>query len=161
MLIFGLPPALTALWFAHQRYQVRQAFKQSRPKTELVYLAFSRAEAKQVLDWKEADEFRYGGQMYDVIQQRNTVDSVQYWCWPDAADSRLYAQLEDLLGHDPVRNTQLKNLFHFLQLLFLVSLFFPCFFQMLPIPSAQFAPYVQGPRYRHLRPSVPPPRVCS
>ena len=73
-------------------------------RSELVYFAFDPA-AQAQLDWEHAGEFRYQGTWYDVVSRQAQGDTLQLWCWPDEAETRLDRQLDVavawLLGQDP------------------------------------------------------------
>lgn len=51
-------------------------------------LSFSRAELAS-LEWEDPSEFRYRGEMYDVLKVEKKGDSVVVWCLSDDKESAL------------------------------------------------------------------------
>lgn len=52
------------------------------------------------LEWKDDDEFRFEGSLYDIIRTENKGDSVYVYCIFDEDDSILYAVLDNLIEND-------------------------------------------------------------
>ena len=127
-LLFALlsPPLLVGGWLRLERYglrrEVRERLLAGAEPGELVLLAFSKEEARQVLRWERDDEFEYNGHMYDVVRAEWVGDSVRFWCWPDGPETRLNRELEALtarLFHDaPEPGQQTGRLVSFFKSLF-------------------------------------------
>lgn len=124
MLMIGilLAPVMGTLAIYHfHRYHIKQEVREiiiRAVKEELVDLSFSSSEINTRLKWKHAREFELDGQMYDIVEQRITGDSVIYTCYKDDKETRLNQELDKTvartLGHDPVqknRNERLANFF--------------------------------------------------
>jgi hypothetical protein len=100
-----LAPA-TLLWVQHKmelnahRKSVKHHLLSQTSKQDLAYFAFSNKEA-EALNWKHAKEFNYQGAMYDVVQRRQTADSLLLWCWLDSDETLLYKKFESLLAENP------------------------------------------------------------
>jgi hypothetical protein len=69
------------------------------------------------IEWKDKDEFRFDGRMYDIINTRVTDDSVYLCCILDSDETDLYSILDKLLEDDSENSddeTGLNNYFsHF------------------------------------------------
>lgn len=50
-------------------------------------------------EWEEEHEFRYRGEMYDVIDSRQSHDSLHVRCIPDSRETRLITEIAKLGGH--------------------------------------------------------------
>jgi hypothetical protein len=89
------------------------------PGKDIVLLKFTREESATRLTWKHSREFEYNGQMYDIVDQSLSGDSIFYTCYKDQKETRLNDKKERLiakaLGQDPVQKNQaerIKNLFN-------------------------------------------------
>jgi hypothetical protein len=106
--------------------QVRKAVKHmmidNTDRSELVLLSFSHDEVKNSLRWKHDKEFEYNEQMYDIIERRETQDSMYYWCWWDHEETRLHKQLDQLMAnlllHDPAQQSKQHTLTDFFKSLY-------------------------------------------
>lgn len=69
------------------------------------------------MDWKDKDEFRMNGGMYDIIKKEVMNDSVYLYCILDSEESRLYSLLDKLIEDDSEKSddeNRLNNYFsHF------------------------------------------------
>ncbi len=94
-----------AAWqfFYSQKVQVRKEVQQQLnadiDRDELVLLRFSKAEAQSHLRWEHAAEFEFRGQMYDIVEQSATGDSLFFWCWWDNKETRINRAWNALLAH--------------------------------------------------------------
>lgn len=86
--------------------------------SDLINLTFSQSDASTLLKWEHPREFRFEGQMYDVVNMTFTGDSVTYLCYRDHKETRLGIERRKLiaraLGHDPFhkqQNERIKNFF--------------------------------------------------
>lgn len=86
---------------AHKRNVKHLLLSQANP-ADLVHFTFTMAEAEN-LEWEHAKEFRFKGDMYDVVHQRKKGDSLILWCWWDSEETQLYQKFENLLAHNPFK----------------------------------------------------------
>ncbi|MCB0549131.1 MAG: hypothetical protein KDD19_16250 [Phaeodactylibacter sp.] len=123
------PSGLACLFFAWQKYQVKEAVKMEllagMDASELTELKFSKADVETLLDWEEEREFEYQGQMYDVVGTSIEGDSIRYICYRDHAESRLKKELQRLLCQplkdDPATAGNTQRLINFFQSLFFLE----------------------------------------
>jgi hypothetical protein len=82
----------------HQQ-QLRRAAERMRhaalPDESLVRIVVARQlkQAEPQVHWQEEHEFLYRGQLYDVLRQHATSDSITYFCWHDHDEEKLLAGL--------------------------------------------------------------------
>jgi diacylglycerol kinase family enzyme len=82
------------------RKEVKRKIKRGVPDNELIpILVNHKNEAK--LDWKHSKEFRYNGEMYDIVQQeKNTDGSITYYCIWDSLESEVFNDLDKLAAKE-------------------------------------------------------------
>jgi hypothetical protein len=80
---------------------------QGIPPHQLVLLVFHKSEYNRSFQMIEQHELSYRGEMYDVVQQQQQMDSVYFWCWPDAKETALnlalQVQMQQAWGQFPPR----------------------------------------------------------
>jgi hypothetical protein len=114
------------MWFQLQKRQMKKEIKAKLlatvPVKDLVVLKFSLDDAQKHLIWKDANEYSYNNQMYDVVKSLISRDTIAFWCLPDHKETQLNRQLEELLvkvwGHNPQNKKQQKNLSLFFKSLY-------------------------------------------
>lgn len=85
-----------AMWQQHQlRREAERMRRANLPDEALVHIVVARQPAPNApqVQWHEEHEFSYRGQLYDVVRQRTTADSVTYFCWHDHDEEKLLAGL--------------------------------------------------------------------
>ncbi|MBO0359539.1 hypothetical protein J0X19_16385 [Hymenobacter sp. BT186] len=85
-----------AMWQQHQlRREAERMRHAALPDEALVRIVVARQpeKAAPLIHWQEEHEFSYRGQLYDVVRQRATPDSVTYFCWHDHDEEKLLAGL--------------------------------------------------------------------
>jgi hypothetical protein len=104
---------IPVLIFKQQQYNVRKEMKwyikNGVPENErlLFYADKLQADAEN-LTWIHDWEFRYHGEMYDILE-KNTVDGkLVYVCIHDVKESGLFAQLDSLVEKAMKSNTPLN-----------------------------------------------------
>ncbi|UAB81551.1 hypothetical protein INR76_01960 [Marixanthomonas sp. SCSIO 43207] len=101
LLCLLLPSAGTYVWLSFHKKQLKKEVKHKiiagLDKEDLVYLKFSKVDAQKNLEWKHSKEFKYKGQMYDIVETKITKDSIAYWCWWDYEETKLNKKLNKVL----------------------------------------------------------------
>ncbi len=90
------------------RAQVKQQIKAGVPEDELVLLkipAVLEQGHNRVFQRIHAREFRYHGQMYDIVRQQSKGDTTWYYCVSDEQETLLFARLDELV-HQNMTGTQ-------------------------------------------------------
>ncbi len=71
------------------RMQISGHLEKDLPVLIKIPLSSMKGEASVSLIWTEADEFRYQGQMYDVLREEVHGDTLWYYCHHDKAETDL------------------------------------------------------------------------
>ncbi len=99
---FFLPFGATYLGLHIQKWRVKKEVKakliQGLDKSELTHLTFSKSQLETDLRWEHSREFEYKGEMYDVIEQHEKSDSIEFVCWHDKAETELNQRLQTLIA---------------------------------------------------------------
>ncbi|MGI9160052.1 MAG: hypothetical protein ACR2K1_09905, partial [Saprospiraceae bacterium] len=76
----------------------------------------------KAIAWTDEREFRYRGSYFDVVQRRQTTDSLYLWCWQDHAEAALNRKIEQAIaraaGQTPQEHQTREHLLHFLKSLY-------------------------------------------
>lgn len=121
-----VPSVSMIAWLMHHRYEIRETIElqllTSNQEIHKVALTFSHADADRLLEWEHEREFEYQGEMYDVIKQQSSRDSITYLCIWDHAETKIKKQLNLLvmgvLQQDPLHQQQHSTLQQWLSELF-------------------------------------------
>lgn len=125
-------------------------------KESLATFVFSDAEML-ALDWVENNEFRYRGEMFDILQMETKGDRTVIWCIADKKETALLQQYQR-------SQKQSTGTSSFLLLKLLSSHYLPCALsalQMPELPTRRIPVFIQ-----HHFPEgankilTPPPRIC-
>lgn len=164
LLTLMLPIAGTLGWMGLQKWQVKKEVKQRMlagiDRQELVQIRLPLAEANTLLEWEDDAEFRFQGEMYDVVDAYREGDHMVYWCWPDREETLLYRQLEDLtaraLRNDPLRDKSRGQVISFMKTLFFEKLPAPHFFALEPVQGSARGHCRTGTGIAPVPPTPPP-----
>lgn len=100
LFILTVPAVVTYSWLQMRKRAIRKEVKREIiagiNRSQLVFFEFSKKEINSKIRWQHAKEFEYNHQMYDVVEQISTTDSIQLWCWWDNKETKLNKQLERL-----------------------------------------------------------------
>jgi len=125
----------------------------------LVWLAFSRREAAE-LAWEHDREFAYRGTMYDLVERRESTDSLFFLCRPDGRETALYEWWSRAGLAQPDQQHASLPWKHFTDSLFPATNLARPF---LGIECGRTVPPAGGPGLPHSIPQpppVPPPEAC-
>ena len=88
-------------------------------QTEFRFNLSDQQDAYAELEWEDAREFRYHGEMYDVVERRETKQEVYIRCVKDDQESALVANFEKIIsGKSSNRSTSTLGFINFLTTLF-------------------------------------------
>ena len=97
----------------HQLYsEIEQKVKNTIPEKKLVCLQFPLTEKFYLFCIKTAKEFRFNGEMYDVVKYKITGDYITCYCIRDFKENILFAGLEQLVKQNMTDNPQQKHNTH-------------------------------------------------
>lgn len=102
--------------------QVKYSLKHSVPQEDLVLISIDNNKS-ELLSWtKPNKEFRYQGQMYDVVEKEILNNKILYWCLHDFKESKLFENLDihikNYIAHHPEQQNKTKNLLNIMAKLF-------------------------------------------
>ena len=133
LLLLLFQTASYLLVFKIQQYQIRKEIKQQIkagvPEDELVLLKIplsleSSAHNDQFQRIHDR-EFRYQGEMYDIVRQEQHGDTTWYYCLWDEKESELFAQLDEQvaqqMNQNPAQKKQHEQLDRLLHALYLTD----------------------------------------
>lgn len=78
-------------------------------KEELVHFTFSKSFVKNKLRWEKEHEFELNNKMYDIVEQKESADSISYICWLDKEETELNAKLHRLTHFNFLNDHHKKN----------------------------------------------------
>lgn len=131
LLIFtlALPYSSTYLYFKQRQYVIRKSIKRQIKKgvseKDLVLLKIPKwIENSENEEFKRihSKEFRYKGEMYDIVRSQDYGNETWYWCVWDKEETALFAQLDELFdkawNKDPAQQQTQERLMQFFHSIF-------------------------------------------
>lgn len=94
------------------RREIKQQIKAGVAEKDLVLLKIPKAfeeNSNSVFQRIHSKEFRYKGNMYDIIRQRDHGDTTWYYCIADVKESGLFASLESRIRFEMTHNAERKE----------------------------------------------------
>ena len=102
-LIFAIFYSLTGFYLVFEidqcliKEEIKEKLINNLPEKELTLIKISSAESTKI-DWtEEGREFRYEGQMFDVVKIKTGSDTTYYYCFSDEKESKLFSNLNNLV----------------------------------------------------------------
>jgi hypothetical protein len=77
------------------RSEVKKALKASVPESELTSFAFPTSSIEYSVQWIEDHEFRYNGNLYDIVRSHTCGDTTYFACINDAQEEQLFDHLDN------------------------------------------------------------------
>lgn len=122
----------TGLFLTHSlqvsmvRYEMKQRIKAGVPEEQRVVLKITpEVEASEDFEWFHSKEFRFKGEMYDILSREQHGDTTWYTCIHDVKESGLFNRLDSLvkeqLNGDPLQKKQRKLFLGFFQKVYLYA----------------------------------------
>lgn len=95
------------------------------PEEETITLTFAIADIETFLEWEHSREFRYNGNMYDVVHTAYHGDSISYQCYLDHKESKLRKAISQLAPKwaqgEPQRDNQQQRIADFFKLVYCID----------------------------------------
>jgi hypothetical protein len=88
------------------RREIKQQIKAGVPEAELVLFKILEGKPNPAFQRVEEHEFRHDGKMYDIVRQESHGDTTWYFCLADEKETRLFANLDELVKQDMAGNPQ-------------------------------------------------------
>jgi len=103
------------LLFQHKN-SIRNSIAESFDKEDMILFEFTHQEIKK-LDWEHEREFKYQGNMYDVVEQEQHGNKHLLWCYKDDKEKKLKEKITHFLAFgfddDVQKNDSQKKLSNF------------------------------------------------
>lgn len=145
--------------------EIKQRIKAGVSESELVLIKIPvewETKGNEAFQRIHSREFRYFGEMYDIVRYEKHDDTTYYHCIHDVKESALFANLDDLVRKDNHPNPERQKRIN--ELLRLISIQYLPPSECEPIESYQmikfFALYRFSEKTWHEKPPSPPPRFC-
>lgn len=102
--------------------EVKSLLKHSVSHEDLVLISIENSESSLLTWTKPNKEFRYQGQMYDVVEKEIKGSKTEYRCLHDFKESKLFEHLDihikNYISHHPEQQNKTKNLLNIMAKLF-------------------------------------------
>ncbi len=164
-----MPVCSTYFYFKQRQYQIKKAIKRQIKKgvndEDLVLLKIAKVlenTSNEDFERIHSKEFRYKGEMYDIVRFEDRGSETWYWCIWDREETALFAALPELLkrawSQDPMQEQTTERV-----MLFFKSLFWE-YNHIIPLADMCLskkneADYNKQPIRRIIPPEVPPPKM--
>lgn len=114
---FFLPSWVVNMKRATIRQEVSALIDRGIDSDILTLLEFKLDEIDYLVKWEHSREFKYQGEMYDVVRMDTSNQTLQIWCWKDHDETNLNENLKELVQQSPhdqqQNNQQYLRLLHF------------------------------------------------
>jgi len=77
--------------------EVKERIIKTLPDNELSMIKISSGDKEKIKWLEEGKEFRYNGNMYDVVRIKKGIDATYYYCFNDKKEYKLLAHLDKLV----------------------------------------------------------------
>ena len=89
--------------------EIKRLLIHKLPDEELSLIMISKANSGELRWMKKDKEFRYKGNMYDVVRSEQKGDTTYYRCFNDTRETRLFAHLDKLVK-DQTGTSRINNI---------------------------------------------------
>jgi hypothetical protein len=81
--------------------EIKNQIKHGVPEKDLslIKVAYNDDHKKADIEWLDKHEFRYKGQMFDVVRYYNFNDTSYYYCINDKQEEQLFSSLDKMVEH--------------------------------------------------------------
>ena len=135
--------------------EIKEKIINNLPDNELTILKVTACENERIEWTEQGKEFRYKGEMFDLVKVKQVNGITIYYCFCDSKENKLLSCLDKLVkeqcDHSQSRSVQKKQV---------INYYFQegVFSQSLPVSPVHYFPYTSA--YKYICPEVitPPPR---
>lgn len=134
LLLFHLEIQVIVFKVFEQKYkrEVKQLIKDGIPESELILFVFHKdykIQTTENLEWIKPNEFRYHGEMYDIIREEKKGDSVYSYCFHDVKESKLFKDMDKyftkFLHENPDKENELNIVLSLFSKNYIYGMFWP------------------------------------
>ncbi|MFH1196713.1 MAG: hypothetical protein V1720_13505 [bacterium] len=82
---------------AKYKHEIKKMIEAGIDEKDLIRLVFPKDIKENPItgfEWKKKNEFRFQGEMYDIVKRKYFSDSIYFYCIHDKKESKLFASLE-------------------------------------------------------------------
>jgi hypothetical protein len=87
--------------FEIEQFRIKEEVKEkiinNLPENELTLIKISSRDNEKIIWMEEGREFKYQGNMFDVVRIKKGTDTTYYYCFSDVNESKLLANLDKLV----------------------------------------------------------------
>lgn len=150
------------LSFLVEQWRIKEEIKEKMirnlPDSELAILKIHAIDSRKIKWVEDFREFKYEGNMFDVVKIKKEADITYYYCYHDSRESRLMANLDKLVrdqsNHSQSRTIQKKQVVNYLA--------YEVFHEIsLPESTIQYYNLTSGYKFHFCDILIPPPRFFS
>jgi hypothetical protein len=115
------PLIISYIWYSFERENIRAGVK-SRIRSgidrkELTMISLHTSILDSELHWVKPHEFRFRGEMFDVVETTVSNDTVHYLCYPDEKENilnkKITGMVNDAFGQHPANQEHQKQIRNF------------------------------------------------
>jgi len=89
--------------------EIEQRIIKHLPEKDLTLIKISSANSEKIHWTEESSEFRFDGEMYDVVKTKSANDTTYYYCFNDEKESKLMSCVDKLVKEQTTGNSKSKN----------------------------------------------------
>jgi hypothetical protein len=89
--------------------EIEQRIIKHLPEKDLTLIKISSANSEKIHWTEESSEFRYDGEMYDVVKTRSANDTTYYYCYNDEKESKLMTCVDKLVKEQTTGNSKSRT----------------------------------------------------
>lgn len=112
--------------------EVKQLIKDGVDDRDLVAFTFPVDKQGNIVAenfrWIKENEFRFDGEMYDIVNFEKNTDSISFYCIHDFKESRLFENLDkyltDYLNNNPEKKNQTARILNSISLFYIAANYF-------------------------------------
>lgn len=125
----ALPFCGSYLWLQGKvkeaKYNAHLYLEDGLTEEETIVLTFAIVDSETILEWEHSREFKYKGNMYDVIETEFHDDSISYHCYLDHKESKAKKALSQLTSKwakgEPQRDNQQQRIADFFKWVYCIE----------------------------------------
>jgi hypothetical protein len=99
----------------HARKEIKKNIRETLPGAELTSIIIEQDQQSEIIWHRDAEEFSYKGQMYDLVRIELAEGKIIYKCINDRQEEKLFSALDEfvlqhILSDKPLKNSSSKKI---------------------------------------------------
>ncbi len=91
------------------RREVEHEIKDNSSDKKLVTISIQNTDIASVIWLKKGKEFKYKGELYDIVKQKTTQEKTFFYCFQDKKEKELFAELDEHIQIHITTNTNRRK----------------------------------------------------